>query len=714
MTTTATRDQILHEIQTPNVGSQARPAEPPRTYIEWNDALAASIFRQDMAGREVFLYVNDDLIEELGGTGSVPDFVAAVQEGPPGVSPNVGLCQKALRTFDRWRERELHYPPYIGYLGLFVLAVGLEGDFEAHAYYKRLRTLLDLTPVDAGALPSFDQMLRLWEDLEVWSNRDMEGAVGIFSIRIAGEWIHVGLPKAQAILTEHERKGLSDIFTVAALDPTAPVSDTELARVVRKYGADNLRPATLALLGSRTSEPALFSVLLDAIRRELDDWDGEAPGVDTGYDGGTGGGYAVTATARVCIHVDEIASRASTTLRLAARPAFPEDGLMLESPDELIRLTCHEYLPGWSSPLCDAATNNVLSASAFDWREPPILADRGAGWRVRLPSRRARIFVSGRASDLPGYVEVRRLPLKSPFLLAAQNPIIPALDRWMESGQADLKRIDILEGLPAGWTLFRSDGATQDSAIRQTLPELSLPSAITIRLVGGIRSGMGNTYFKFAPPMIVVEGASGDDIVACNGHTLAQAADNAEAYSLPAHLETGAPITVEVVANGEVVRRQSLFLADRFDWNRTAPLFSSDPSGAVHKHGDLAGDGIAGALITSTSPHGFPVRPTIPSTQRVFLVGRRPGEITNSTTQARPDAWEPIWLVELTRRGRAEYCGLDLACSSPMPDIASSAEDQALWRDVLWHRRKRIEPPAHPRLRALWRDYVEAARVPTR
>ena len=658
-----------------------------------------------MAGREVFLFVNDDLIENLGGAGSVSRFVAAVEQGPPWVDQHLGLCQRALSAFEGWRERRLRYPPYVGYLGLFVLAVGLEGEFAPHAYYARLRTLLAWPDVDAGAPPSFDRMLRLWEDLEVWSNHDMDGDLGVFSIRITGEWIHVGLPKAQAVLTEHERRALPAIFTAASLDPMAPPSDSELAQHVRRHGTQVLRARTLRLISDRSSEPELFAVLLDAFRAELAQWDGEGPASDEA------GAYGVAAVARICLRLDEIARRMTATLRIAARADFPEDGLTLESGNGSMRLTCHEYLPGWSSPLADISTGQDADAAGFDWSDQLILADRAAGWRVRVPSSRVRIFVSGLPLELPGLVEVRSLPLKKPFFLAAINAAVPALEGWADSGQVHLEQVDITDGLPPGWTLFKSRGATGDEAIRKTLPGLALPSVIRLRMDGGIRSGQGNTYFKFAPPTIVIEGASGDEELDCAGRRLKSAAEGSATFALPADLPTGARLTVEVSRHGNVLRRQSLFLSDEFDWRLGVPVFAADRFGVVHEWGGPAAGEIAGALGGSERADPFPVRPCVRSDRRLFIVGRRPGEIRRLPAQgAHPEEWHPVWLIELGRRGRAEYCGLDLAQSRPAGATAAPPDACALWKDILWHRRKRIEPPHHPVLRELWRDYVELAK----
>src|SRR5262245_5447064 len=170
-------------------------------YLNWNDLLAANFFRSEVAGRRIHLCVTSALIEELGRpSGSdQTDFVAAVKTGPPWVTRR-GVCQKAFQAMSHWRERPLTFPPYIGYLSLFVLAAGLDGDFAPHAYYPRLRQLLGELP-EPGQYPSFQRMLELWDDLERWANEDMRGELGEFRPDIAGGWINVGLPIAQVILT---------------------------------------------------------------------------------------------------------------------------------------------------------------------------------------------------------------------------------------------------------------------------------------------------------------------------------------------------------------------------------------------------------------------------------------------------------------------------------------------------------------------------------
>lgn len=675
-----------------------------QTYLQWNDALASAVFRPDMAGREVLLAVTDDMIEQVGGKGRLREFVAAVEQGPPWADPALGLCKNAKRTLDGWRGRGLQFPPYIGYLALFVLAVGVQGDFPGYAYYPRLRTLLAWPDINAGTLPSFEEMYHLWYDLEVWSHQDKGGELGLFSVRFAGEWVHVGLPKAQAVLTEGERKDLPAIFAAAALDPTAPPSDRELARELRHYGGHSLRSRTLELLGDYSSDRELTSLLLDAVRTELEDWNGEtAVGTDAADK------YSVSATARLCLRVDELSGRAQSTLRVRAKAEFPEDGLVLVSDPEGVTLTCRESeLAGWSSPLQDKATARHADASTFDWSQSHLFADRDAGWRVRLPASRVRIFVPGLPMGLPGLVEFHDIERKKPFYLAASPAAVPHLDAWSNSGEVDLQTVHI-EGLPAGWRFFKSPlGASGDKAIRKALPELALPTTVRLRLTGGVRSERGNTYFSFAPPRVTVEGKSESDELVCQGRRLKPATEGGDIFELPADLPAGARISIEVHRNGDVVRRQSLFLADHFDWNLVTPMFASNSLGEVHEGQPAAGE-VAGALGGADQPRPFPIRPRVSSHRRRFIVGRRPGEIKKFFGQPPTVDWQPVWLVEIRRRGRAEYCGLELGGSHPDGEPTGSRRERALWKKVLWYRRKRIEPPQHPKLRKLWSDFQEVA-----
>jgi hypothetical protein len=546
-------------------------------------------------------------------------------------------------------------------------------------------------------------MYRLWDDLELWSQHDNGGELGVFSVRFAGEWIHVGLPKSQAVLTEGERRDLPGIFAAAAFDPTAPPPDRELARALRHYGAHILRSRTLELLGDHSSDSELSSLLLYAVRTELEDWDGE-----TALETDPAGRSTISAIARICLRIDAVAKTTRSTLRVRSKADFPEDGLVLVSASDRTKLTCDaSELPGFSKPLRDKATTDEADASMFDWSQPHLLADRDAGWQVRIPASRVRIFTEGLPMGLPGLVEIHGIERMNQFYLAASPAAVQPLEAWRDSGQVDLQAVNV-KGLPIGWTLFKSSGARSDEAIRNTLPELALPSTIRLKLTEGIRVDRGNTYFNFAPPLVLVEGGYGDEQLLCEGRRLLPVAGRSNTFELPPDLPTGTRIGIELSRDGAVLRRQSLFLAEQIDWNLVTPIVACDSFGNIQEH-PPENEEVAGAIGGSSQAPSLPIRPSVTSHRRFFLVGRRPGEIKKFFREPPAVTWQPIWIIELRRRGVAEYCGLDLATSHPLPGLAGTPKDRKLWKKILWYRRKRIQPPQHPRLRELWHEFVDAA-----
>ena len=659
-----------------------------------------------MAGRAVFLYVDERLIESIGGPGSLPAFVQATLEGPPWVKQGAGLCQKALQAQADWRGRDLALPPYLGYLALFVLAVGVVGDFATHAYYKRLWKLLGHEDED-GAPPSFHRMLSLWDDLEVWSNRDRGGDLGVFSVRFAGNWIHVGLPKAQAILTEHERRDLTKIFVAATLDPTETPNDLELAATIRRNGAGILRHSTLELLRNPTADPELFSVLLDIINTELEEWDGEW------FDAG---GENTQSVARLCVRIDNVSKRAMFLLRVSSSADFPLDGLTLttDNGDPGSGYGCEEHVPGWSSPLRSLDAGVELNGAALDWRHTRDFIDLRSHWRVRFPARRVRIFVNGLPFQLPGLVEVWRLPRGVPFTVAAHDDVISHLRAWSDSGEVALAEVPIIEGLPNHWRLYASSGAASDLHIRDHVPELALPSSVRIKLVGGIKSSEGNSFFDFARPVVNVVGAATDDKVWIGSAMLVQ--DDADTRLLPKRLPLGEPITAEVRSDANVRRRLTFFLEDESDWRLTQPSCFVDGLGTrlltitaateLDEGVWIAGASLRGAACADT----FPVFPEIPQHGRCFALGRRVGEIVSNPRLPFDFDWSPIWILD-AKEGHIHFCGTGLSASEPVAETIGDRHAIRRWRKVVWNWRKRFAPLRNPKLNALWKRYLSVASI---
>ena len=681
------------------------------TYLPWNDALAHHFFRPELAGQPVWLYVTDDLIQQLGaetGGGGVTDFVAAVKAGPPWSTAG-GLCQRALQACEGWRDQGLDYPPYIAYLSLFVLAAGLEGDFARHAYYPRLRALL--REGGEGELPSFARMLELWDDLESWSAQDRNGDLGLFEARIVGGHIHVGLPIAQTILSEDERQALPRMFAEAGLDPTSPPPDDELTRMLRSQGGTVLRPRTRELVRAR-SDPESYAVLIDAVADELAGWDGSYE--EEPAEGIHAQRVQRFGSIRLCVAFDRVSRRLSSSLRCRVKREFPDGGLLLKSTG-LPSLHCYESgLPGWSSPMAEANTQELFDAATLDWSQGVSLTEDRLGWRFALAARRIRVLADGRAEGLPGFVEVRQVPRAQPVYFLYQNADWDKLADWAENECRDFHPLSVQEGIRSGWEFASCSEVTGDRRVRSTFPELALSERVRVALVGGIRSDHGLSFFPFAPPSVQLDGGDGRESLLCNGRELSPTGD-IRRYSIPDDLPVESRIMLEAVRDGLTLKRMSIYVTGQFEWRRAKPDRLSDPWGAPRAG---MGTGVAGALTMGDRPATNSFRRSLMLTPgmdlgapRVFFVGSSPGQIYSWPAEPHAMAWRPVWAIPMGRRGHAVYCGSDIEVAVPAGEQGDTDRERLnLWKEILWRRRKRIAEPKEPALVALWHAYVEAGR----
>ena len=671
-------------------------------YLAWNDILAAYFFKPEAAGRRVHLSVVSTIIENLAPSSldARADFVSAIKTGPPWVTRQ-GICQKALQAMADWRRRNLQYPPYVGYLAFFVLAAGLEGEFAPHAYYPRLRTLLDESPA-AGQFASFDRMLELWDNLERWANQDMHGNLGQFQADIAGGWINVGIPVAQVILSEQERERLHIIFAEAGLDTTSSPSDEQFATILIARGYHRLRPRTLQLLQSSSQGNAeVRDLLISTALDELREWDGE-------YDAGDDHEAQIYGALRLCAgRVDRVARRVHFTVRCKSSHDIPDEGIVLSLIGVSQQLKCLDYVLGWSSELTFENNGAALDATSLDWQAGSSGRAQDLEWRFRLPASEVRVFEDGGANSISGIVEVPRLLKERPFYLACNSASTTVIEEWGRSGCKDLVDLRIEAGLPAGWKLYQSSGAMSDALVRSRFPSLAFNSTIRLYFQNGVRS-TGNQYFTFGLPEVIVDGDIGNASVFC-GTTLLQPEENGR-YTIPEPAIGTGRTSIEVRSGDSVLAKRSLFVSDY------VPIFGSY---------EFAGDRF-GRMIPNKNGQPFVAGAAAPSDALPYrgfflplpkdgglriLIGRVPGQIVRVSSGARADGWHPVWAIVMHRRkGYAIFCGSDLKESAPIANGKGERRSIQDWKEVLWYWRKRIDPPAHDALKSLWLSYQEEAR----
>jgi len=665
-------------------------------YLQWNQLIASHFFYPNMAGKNVYLYVTQELIIGLGQDTGVgfSDFINAVKTGFRIKRQSEGICKDALWSMKLRIDKQ--YPLYIGYLALFVLAAGVDGEFATHAYYPRLRELLGESNA-TGTYPDFGEMWQLWKDLERWANEEKSGELGVFTCRSIGKQKHIGLPLAQTLLNEKERRDLPYIFSVAGLDPVTLPSGEMIASLLVKHGNNHLRNRTLELLKTSATDE-LKQTLLEIIIDEMHDWDGyvEDSSSSTGQ---------VYGSLSLCCRIDQSAGRTDFTLRCRTKREFPENGLTLElgELDNNQSFSCEEYPDGWSSPIT-TTKGQSLDASSLDWARGVQMRSPDSKWCFRLPASPIRIFVDGSSEGLPNLVEVRQLPVQRQFYLAAHEDCLNSLKQWGESSCQGFEKLAIANGLPNRWHFFKVGLACSDKEIKYRYPVMSFPNALRLELVGGVRVSRGNKFFKFAPPKLVLQGNNDSIQILCNDIPLD--CDGKGIYELPLN---SSELVIKAKRGEDTVKSTSLLLFEDISWQFEDINCRCDRFGnGLTELTDA--NGITGALVTDFDCPSFNFNTLLPiqGKQRVVFVGRKTGQISSSV----PEDWIPVWIVSKGRRSQVFFCGGNLAESEPISVTCKDRKRLKDWKKLLWGERKTVYLPTQPDLRSLWKKFEkEAERV---
>lgn len=676
-------------------------------YLKWNDLLAGHFFFEEMAGREVLLFVDDQLIEGLGREigQNKEGFIQAIKQGPYWVTiEKQGICQKALRAYENWRCRGLSYPPYIAYLALFVLAEGIEGSFSPIAYYPRLRALLS-EPPSGSMYPSFDKMSELWNDLEIWTKEDKNEELGRFTSTVRGGWIHVGIPLSQTVLSGEERKKLPLIFKDADLDPSDRPSAEEIKKALLSHGPGRLAKRTFGLLNGSYKNDILKDFLLNFIFSELEEWDGSVS-EDPSCSGGLSNGYA-NSNIRICIDLTSI-GEIKTTLRICTGRPLPEDGLSLKP----LSWTCKQSIKGWSTPLRHNESGKIVNAATVDWDSGVQLVDDDNNWAARLKGSLVRLFVLGDRFGLSNWVEATYLERNCEFLLLCDEKLGGAIQRWGESSCDSFKEI-LYPGIPKRWRLFEGKNAQESF---KGFGVLTLSSFLRLVFDGGIKISKGNSYLYFAPPSIVLENSAGEEMVLVNGQEIPRVGKNIPSWELPKDAPLDTPLNIKVISSsGECLIHRSI----RLESIKTTPSYGNLPKRNMLGHPFQLWEGepyVAGAIASDVSVcgAGFPRPfPTYLSSRIIFL-GSKPGEVVDWPGESLEVEWQPVWALAKVGRDKwaVHFCGDELHLSSahmpgePISDIRAVRE----WAKNIWIKRKRTDLPKVKILKGVWSRYMEVAK----
>lgn len=689
------------------------------TYLQWNDALAQTVFSRGRVGGPVSLCLSQEEIENAGGS-TFADFVAAVEIGVPwGKENKKELSDRPLDAVRGWRrvrqERgEPDWPPYLAYLILFVYAAALDGDFSANDYYRRLRGCV--TQVQVRGTFKDDVIAWLCEDLEKWSNIDKKGELGSFRYFVYGAHRYVGPLLAQTVISQRDRTVLPWVFEQSGFDPASPPRERELLGALKLHGASHLRPRTGRILEqiSATILPAQ-QMLADIVMAELIEWDGR---VEKRFDqetqlgnrdrekSGRDGAGNVSGSLRLCGQYKMGTGQFRAHLRCKTPIEFPDDGFWLLSQGQKSgeALVAEAWDGSWSRPIAsraDAETTNAkaLDAAELDWGAGWTLRDAERGWKFRWRKAEVRLLSRDPEGVLDDLIEVFRLPLGREVWVLAAPTHSQAVDGW---GQKHGREWNLSATLASGWTLFACKAIGEGARAVKNVPHPVLEASSSASLLwrGGVRVNKAARFFDFAMPRVEIDGP--DDAILCwrelggtAWKTIEREADGL--FSLPGAIAEKQAVRLSArrgwnEANGEEgeeIAAQTLYIErDQWDWRNPVADESpiEKPIAPPLELGGMVGIEEDGALI---------------------YLGRQPGQIARYP--AKPAGWPAVWIVNGGRKRRAVYCGSDLGCSEPVTGTNKGQKPELkAWKEQL---NAQVAIPQDRELAALWKSYLQVAKT---
>ncbi|MFA4850217.1 MAG: hypothetical protein WC626_10880 [Methanoregula sp.] len=688
------------------------------TYLEWNDLLIKKYFNDEMAGKEVIIFADREVIDSIGSEFNerYDDFCRAVKAGPPWAFQN-GICQKAIASAKKWRVKKIQYPPYFAFLVLFVTAATIESEFDPKAFYPLLRRILGYD--EERQFPSFDKMDLLWADLQKWSIEDKHESLGRFTLRIHGGKIHVGIPFSQAIFSENERKLLPYFFWQEGFDPVDPPSEIVLLNKLAIWGKKHFTRRTMALLESKDASHLGFqSLIAELVTSDLHEWDGSyfSEWDSTTKKTDEPRKKMALAGARICLKPEFFGGTVQSYLRIKASRPFPDGGLVFDFNG--ITLTCQGMgAEGWSTQMEseNGGTSQIFRPLTLDWKRNYSFLDSEDAWTSRLKGSLIRVFLPGITEGLPDWVEVQRVIPGSKYLICCHKSISENVFSWGREWNNSFNKHSLV-GLPPDWILFTAEG------IRKSFPgsdALTLPRTSMFHINGGIRIGRGNQYLSISPPSIIIDKSPDAGPLMLNKQPLTLA-DYQNIFPLSEELPRDIPLVIELQKNdGTIIQRRTIyFVLPEYPVQSSKRIVRNKfgiPIGNFEEIPDGTSPGVSGVLapgdISEIGTLNF--IPTYLS-HRIIFIGKIAGQIADWPDEDLSIDWQPVWAIGKISRDRWQVYFSDTSGEKDLRCLKSnnrtSTRDIKQWKNIVYRMRGQVIPPIFNRHRTLWKEYVRFAK----
>jgi hypothetical protein len=473
-----------------------------------------------------------------------------------------------------------------------------------------------------------------------------------------------------------------------------------------------LRHRTQGLLKptSTADAEAQHFALLDLLLDELASWNGLSQEQDEEELTTTYGAYF-----RLCIpELDVFSVGAEINLRVFAKRPFPDDPLHIKILNK--QWIIKEYSQDWSKALFEDGVfpPKNFDAKVLNWEEGILTVDKDSGWKIRLLPGRIKLFLKGGKYGIKGWVESRRIEGNTDFLVACSQGEVGRVEKWGKDCCSSFSRFP-LQGFPKGWLLFKGNKAQKSL---QGVSCLTISNAIRLKLRGGIKTGLGNSYLNYALPDVLLENGTffeGVEVFA-NEKRLKQYEKNNELWLLPDNLPLGQTVEIKTRV-GEKEPRRYLRVVEP----EIAKGIDSNPGKTPNGRTQEIVSGFAfarGPIIVGgegIKDCHWKVYPTYLG-ESLSLIGSQSGQVAEWPHDPFPTTWSPVWAIVSTGKKEFElhYCGNQedlLEKSLPTKKTVGKKEkDLKRWAEVIWFRRKVTKPPSLGVLKKLWAAYQAVAK----
>lgn len=480
-------------------------------YERVTEAIADVMFDSVQAGRPVYALADAETIRRVLEAAEVEEptlrgLSKLVRSTLQLDSATVSAFQWQAEAARRHRRQPLETPPALPLIVVLSIAaeqMHADGNLAAHNYYSRLQGILDI-PANEWHRVEKDYRRTaelLWGSLNSWLEA-WEGERGVPTAYAVGGHAFIGLPMSQAVVRQHDRAGLHELFAVEGMTPGLRISPDDMSLVMDPYATATSSLPLSSHLARLWRVPSARDRIVEAACLELEAWDGS--------------GIEAIAAARPVV----------TTRLLAFLRTFPrksiEFNLMLpyrsEGPDiSRFQLADEESIvPTIAGPGGSTRLSGVEGVSAASLVGEQLVGKFGDDLS-RPFGRRPKRVTPLRWDDLQGaFVEIERISLGEDSIVIASSDARQRVEAHLAfHARPGWRELADIPGRPEGWLVYQHVQIVSAPAV-QVHPDL-LPLAprarTSLALRGGfVLPGLLRKWSVMEPPEVVAVAAGATSV----------------------------------------------------------------------------------------------------------------------------------------------------------------------------------------------------------